>query len=260
MRKANWDNLKEEIDQKINNIDLPEHMNIEQLDNKIDQWYTIVKGSMEKHIPKKSSLTTQRPISSPELNHLQHRFNQLLRHARIHGFTNIQYHTYKTIQQKIKEECIKIRDNNYTKTLKRISDSHKDPQKFWGLVKRLKATQAPTNQYIIKDNNKLTESKEKEKAFRNIWQDIFRISREENALFDRENERMVENYLKNNKEILNTYDKSDLTRLQGTHHTDTLISQTEIQTTIKNLKNYTPGESQIGKQNNSKKSPSISSN
>lgn len=45
----------------------------------------------------------------------------------------------------------------------------------------------------------------------------------------------------------NTYDLSDTNRLQGNATIDTLISTTEIQSTIKSFKNDTPGEIPINK-------------
>lgn len=42
----------------------------------------------------------------------------------------------------------------------------------------MKASQIELNQYLIK-NIKLTENKDKELKFREIWQDIFKISQQE---------------------------------------------------------------------------------
>lgn len=111
----------------------------------------------------------------------------------------------------------------------------------------MKAPQSPTNQYLIKNNTELTEDKDKEETFREIWQNIFRITPQENAQYDIENQRMVEEYLRNHTNIYTSYQESDTTRLQGNNEIDTLITLTEIQTIIKHLKNDTPGETKINR-------------
>lgn len=102
-------------------------------------------------------------------------------------------------------------------------------------------------QYIIKNNIKLIENNEKEEAFRSIWENIFKITPEENAQYDHDNGRAVRDYLNNNQEILATYNSSDLSRLQGNQNIDELISLPEIQATIKSFTNDTPGETPINK-------------
>ena len=73
------------------------------------------------------------------------------------------------------------------------------------------------------------------------------ITPEENALFDKDNGRLVERYLQNNIESTAPYVTSDLTRLNGNQETNTLISINEIISAIKSLKNDTPGETMINR-------------
>lgn len=169
-----------------------------------------------------------------------------------------QYHTYKSIQAKVREECTKVRDNNHSKTLKTMTNSYRDPQKFWELIRKLKATQTPVKQYTIKNNIKLIENNEKEEAFRKIWENIFKIMPEENTQYDDDNKKTVRDFLNNHQEIFTTCDLSDLSRLQGNQNTDELIFISEIQTTIKSFKKqYSKGNSS-SKQINPKKSAHIS--
>ena len=56
-----------------------------------------------------------------------------------------------------------------------------------------------TPAYVYDQNGtKIAQAEEKLRRFKDIWVDIFRISKEENANFYVENERMVTNYLEEN--------------------------------------------------------------
>ncbi len=79
------------------------------------------------------------------------------------------------------------------------------------------------------------------------WQDIFKITQEENANYDRETEQEVEEYLNNNPGKVRTYEKSNINRLQGDDSIDTRITSREIYLTIKSFRNETPGETNIHK-------------
>lgn len=131
--------------------------------------------------------------------------------------------------------------------MKNVSQSYGDPKKFWKQIKRLKGSKAPASQHLIKNNIKLMENNEKEEAFREILQNVFKITQEENARYYIDTEREVVNFLSNNEFYLNTYDHSNLHRLQGEQQIDTLITYQKIEMTIKSFKNNTPGETKINK-------------
>lgn len=173
MWKADWSNVKKEIQGKMNEVQLDSHVDKSLIEKKLNQWYNIIEGIIN-NVPKKTKLTTHKPITSPTLRHLQHRFIQLHLQAQIVGWNIPSYYTYKTVQNKIKEESEKSRDNNYTKSLETLIQNYKQPQKVWQQIKKnLKATHSPQNQHLVKDNLKITGDKDKEKAFRGIWKTIF---------------------------------------------------------------------------------------
>lgn len=78
-------------------------------------------------------------------------------------------------------------------------------------------------------------------ALRTNWQGILRISQEENAGYDGENEGDVRSHLQDNQDKVTTFQHLDLNRLQGAEYIDTLFTHTEIRATIKSFKNSTPG-------------------
>lgn len=73
-----------------------------------------------------------------------------------------------------------------------LREDYKNPQKFWDNIRKLKGYSTSKNNHLIVNDNKLIHGKEKEGAHRNLWQNIFKITDEENDQYDQENEALVE--------------------------------------------------------------------
>lgn len=86
----------------------------------------------------------------------------------------------------------------------------------------------------------------KEETFREIWENVFRITPEENRQSDIEKERKVEKYNSQNIHNILSHTESNLNRLQGNNN-DTPITTDEINNAIKTVKTNTPRESRINK-------------
>lgn len=139
MWKADCDNFRNEVQGKMEGIQLEQHMEKSQLEENLNQWYTTIEEGLKNNVPKKTVHTINKPITSPTLRHLQHRFQQIHLKVQTIGWNIPLYHTYKTIQTKIKEESQKIRDQNYCKSLDTLIHNYK-PQKNWAQIKKIKAT------------------------------------------------------------------------------------------------------------------------
>lgn len=210
--------FKEKVNQDMDNITLEQYMDKVQIETKLNQWYSIIEENMKTNIPLKTKHTINKPITSPQLKHLQHCSKQIQINTQTYGWNMASYRTYKSIQTKIKEEIGKIKDNIHTESMRKLINNYKDPQKFWKQIKKLKSPQKHIKQHLIKNNIKLTEGSEKEEAFRKIWKNIFRITPEENLNYDLDHQRITEDYLSNNKDVYTPYNTSDSTRLQGNQH------------------------------------------
>lgn len=104
----------------------------------------------------------------------------------------------------------------------------KNIQNLWKTVRDLKGNKSQVNQYLIVNNIKINKDEDKEGAHRDILEDVFKISHQENAVFDREKEVEVERYIEVNQDKVNTYVRSDVNRLDGRNFIDSLITQVEI--------------------------------
>lgn len=91
------------------------------------------------------------------------------------------------------------------------------------------------------------EDREREEAYMKIWQNVFRVTQQENNQCDIETEREVEAFLNTNAHYINACEHSYLNRLQGENQIDSLITYQEIEITIKSFRNITPGETAINK-------------
>lgn len=95
-----------------------------------------------------------------------------------------------------------------------IETDHKDPNKFWKTIMRLLGGGDPVASYILDEQgNILYEEKEQERQFRRYWSHIYKINDEENRNFCGETERMVEDYLRENRINYSFYEAIHFSRL-----------------------------------------------
>ena len=102
--------------------------------------------------------------------------------------------------------------------------------------------------YIVNNaGEKLYTSEEKETEFRNIWQNVFRISPQENTLFDHQHGVRVTNFVNTYDYQIDTFEKSDLDRLDLNNYLIKPITNNDIKQIIKDFKHRAPGKSGINK-------------
>lgn len=165
----------------------------------------------------------------------------------IQGWSIQNYYKYRMLKVMLRNESERIKKENWTKLMETTAMKYEKPRDFWRLINRLKGNKTPTNQDLEVNNIKLINDKDKEAAHRAILQDVFKISPQENAEYDREKEEEVRRYLDAHQNKITPFERSNLNRLQGANQIDTLITQIEIKSVINSFKNNTPGETNINK-------------
>ena len=155
----------------------------------------------------------------------------------------------RNIQEQLKEESIRLDNEMWNNKIQQVNSLYKDPAKFWNNIKLLMGEKSIKNSYILNRNNmKLQEPKDKEREFRSIWSNVFRISDEENQNFDHNNEISVTDYLNEHLEQTQPYPFADLSRLHPNNYLTKPVTRYDIISTIKEFKtNKAPGESGINK-------------
>ena len=245
--RADWDKFNDKVEELINNIVITDNMTPVHIDTAIETWYNAIQTGMNISMPTIRRETTQKPISSPLLRYIQHQHQQLLQASQTHGWSLQNFLRYRMLKIMLKNETRNIKNDNWKSTLERTALKYNDPKAFWKKIKQLKGSKTQPNQYLQNNNMIITRDRDKEESFRLIWQDVFKISPQENVAYDGEKEAEVERYLVEHPDKITTFPRSDLSRLQGTNQIDSLITQTEIDNVIKRFKNNTPGETNINK-------------
>ena len=202
---------------------------------------------MKEFIPTRTYKTIQKPIYNERVRELQFWVKHLLENSIKTGWTYTKYITYKTIKQTIINECKEQNNKNWENKVKNLNTVYKDPQKFWQNLKQLKGNPTNHKTYIVHNNIKIYDEKGKERIFREIWENVFRISPTENLQFDQENERVVNNYINNNKLEILPYCQANPNNLNTDNYFTAEITIQNIKHIIQQIKNNTPGHTKINK-------------
>ena len=179
-------------------INTDPNMTQPQLNEAVTHWMEAVKTSMTKNTPVKKTKTTQKTIYNKTIKAIQWRAKKLVENSLTQGWDRIKYIEYRKLRQDLIDECKRQNDRNWTKTIQNLNILHKDPTQFWKNLKKLKGNQTITKPYLISNNIKIFKTEGKEQILRNIWENIFKISPEENQLYEDTVEDTVNNYLTNN--------------------------------------------------------------
>ena len=244
--KANWEQFEIEIENKMTDVIPPNNLTKVELDTQLDAWFEIIETSIRNFIPTKVTNIKLKPITSPLLKQLLHRFEGIKQQSLAAGWNRVHFTRYKIIQTLIQLECRRISSNNWKKCIMRAAAKYTDPKQFWNEIKKLSGSNI-SQLYLEIDNKKITEDSDIENAFSNIWSKVFMISPADNIHYDRQTERDIETYWTTHEHLRTTHNISDLTRLTGNNEIDTLITINEIKNTIKSIKSISPGESPINK-------------
>ena len=250
-KNADWDKFKSiidrEIDIELNNEPLEgEGINQEKIDNAIINWINIVKVAKEESVPKSKVNYYIHPKVSDYIKLLEQNYKQL---TSLNHWSREQLIQIRNIQEQLKEESKRLHTEMWNNKIRKVNSTYKDPAKFWRDIKVLMGGKGIKNSYILDANNtKIHEPKDKEKEFRSIWTNVFKITDEENQNFDQDNETMVTEYLNEHQQQIQPYPFADLSRLDPNNDLTKPVTTYDIISTIKEFKNNkAPGESGISK-------------
>ena len=212
----------------------------------MENWIGIIDDAAEETIPKTKITYHIHARESDYLKLLEYQYNQL---RNINGWTREQRELIRNIQEQLKEENLRLYREAWNNKIRKLNDIYNDPTRFWKETQKLMGSGTVKTPYI-KDNrgNKIYDSNEKERKFREIWENIFKISPEENLNFNIRNKRMVSNYLGQHEFEIEHYQFADTDRLNPDNFMTRPTTREEIKQIIKEFKNgKAPGISSINK-------------
>ena len=195
-KRTNWDNVKvklrEDMETKNNARNLKtQYRDVTKdiIDDEIESWMITIKSRIDEETPTTTLKYLPHPRESDLLKTLLMAYN-ILKH---NAGTTEQNEQIRMLQEEIKLENIRLYDECWERLIKKLDIDSRDPKKFWDQVRRLMGGEGngPLS-YVWGDNRgKLYDDESKLIRFRVVWQDIFKITEEENADYDTVHEKRI---------------------------------------------------------------------
>ena len=246
-QRADWDKLKTDISEKLNDPTITDNPTLEDIDSYIDDWYRTVKDSIDANIPSTSFKTLFTPSFSHTSRLLIIQFEALRNNSLRHGWTYESYRQYRRLQDRLQTSLQNDSKNNWTNLVTETAARHSKPETFWRKLKNLMGTSDNSPQYLLSpDNVKIFSDTDKELLHRQHWKDIF--TEDDDPTYDEDTDETVRLFLTNNIQRTFPYDYSDLSRLDNENSPLTSpITNDEINGIITYIKKTCPGQSGINK-------------
>ena len=228
--------------QRMNLIQNRRNIDKVTIDKEVKSWTEVVKKRIDEDTPQKANQYIPHPKDSDYLKLLQGLYIQI-KNNMLNQENRI---LRRNIQEAIKTENLRLFDENWNNIIKKTELHKKDPQKFWESMRRLMGEKANGPPAYAWNNNKekIYDEQEKLEIFKTTWENkIFQITAEENEEFDRDNERVVSEFLEENNYRTKPYDKANLNRLDNNNPLTRPITEFDIIKILRNFKNKAPRES-----------------
>ena len=243
-KKANWDKYKRIIESNTTLNDM-NNKSKDKIDSEVNEWMENITKAAEESISKNKITYNIHPTNSDYLKILINEYKQLMT---IPHWNREKLNTIHIIQNQIKEESVRLYEEKWSQKIKETQEKYRDPKVFWAQVRKMMGTNKVDTLYIVNNaGEKLYTNVEKETEFRNIWQNVFRISPQENTLFDHQHEVRVTNFVNTYDYQIDIFEKSDLDRLDLNNYLTKPITNDDIKQIIKDFKHRAPGKSGINK-------------
>lgn len=212
---------------------------LNEIEEEVEKWYTDVLEAKRLFIPKARYKTTAGPRADQDILNLQTMFSNIQNLAHTRGWTQELKDRYLQLRHELSEKWTIASQNAWENIIARTETHYNDPKKFWQDIKNLSGRKnyVPDTYVINERDEKVWTAREKEAVHRRYWNNIFRITEEENRAFDNEFEREITGLLDNQRELTQPSQTADFNVLEYDNPLTRRITPREIKTTIKSFKN-----------------------
>lgn len=247
LNKANWNIFQQTLDTEIQLTDLNQK-STQEIENNATNLFETIHKAMEAAIPKSTYKRVTQLNITPEIIRLQAEFQAIKLEATTNGWTVEKYVEYRRMRMEIREKCKDASNRKWEDNINNLINISKDSKEFWKKIKLLQGKNIQQANYM-KDVNGVKYYTEQEKCslMENVWKHVFRISEEEEATFDANHSRHIENHINVQQQRLRTYDTVDLNRLDTNNILTRKIEIEDVEKLIKKTKKKAPGQSKISK-------------
>lgn len=254
LKRANWDAYRLSIAEEMERIQQVDgiqqgQINEERINNRMERWEDAITTASRETIPQRTIQFNFHPKSSDYLNLLRIAYQQISAEILRNGLTPGTQAMVINIQNEIKQEYDRLQAESWNKLIESINNIERDDPKFWLHINRLRGSNKGVVPYLLDDHNqKITGAPEMLNLLRSKWQDVFRISPEEDIQFDQNNITEVDNFVAANRHRTLPFDAADLGRLDENCEFKKPITTARIKNIIRQFKQKAPGPSGITKQ------------
>lgn len=235
MNQANWLGFKYDVEQ-LRTYNL-HNKNIEDIDNELENLHDVITKAMKRNIPRTKYKTLTHSPATHEIRILQTQFNNLYKYNEINGPSVYTLQRIKQLQQQLQDIYRRNKNEEWNKMIDNINYSE-ESKTFWKHINQLEGKEKTKTPYV-KDThgNRIYDDDKKEKAFRNLWRQIFKISEEENENFDEEHENTIKEWMEDKINELTPNETVNLDRIPNAEK----ITERELLHCLRKFKEKTPG-------------------
>ena len=211
---------------------------LEEIDEEVEKLQTAITTAARRFIPMTRYKTVPHMQLTDYMRHLQARFTAVWGCIHNNIYAPYIYHNLREIQEAIRMEGIKQHQAIWDQIIAGL-DEEPDPQTFWKKINRMLGSTRKTTQFKDQNGVALNTPQEIEEAFRRQWSRVFRISDDENELFDQEHEENIRQQMEVDIWRTTPYHTADMTRLA--EHNVTPITVSELDHWLRHTKEKAPG-------------------
>ena len=241
-KKANWELFVEALNRNENNETDLQGKDLEEVDNELEKWTQTIIKSMEETVPKTKYSTMPHVRNTFKIRQLKYLYTNLLEYASIHGWSYYIRTRYKRLRIELQTEVnnqIKSENENFINNMDIVSG---DVKSFWFNFRKVTGVNHEKESFLLDGRGeRVDKDKDKEKLYREIWKEVFKISAQENLNFDANHENRIKNEMERIIDQITPHYQVDYSRLNHDNILIKPITLLELEETLKTVKEKAPG-------------------
>ena len=243
MKRADWDKYVREIDEQEWKV-LENDCVKEDVDESVEEILTRLRRAKSSCIPKIGRRAIPGPPISGAVKLTRFRLTNTVSEYDAGRATSAQV---SACQRELRELARREYVNRWNVVIQGLTEERKvNPGQFWKAIKRMQGGGRNNSVRKIKNENGrvLADDGEVCEAFTRRLERVCRISPEENDAFDEENERGVNEFLRENRQRVLPLERANIDALPG-HGTGARFSMADLKASIGSFKERAPGKSGV---------------
>jgi hypothetical protein len=211
LKKADWIKYRQEL--RTRPLPIPDRNTTVDLERLAVNWTENIKTASDISIPTVRYRTIPHVKTNHAIRLLQIEYSALMTDFEEHGTDYDKYRRLIELRRELQTTYKELQTESWNELIDRL-DIELDSKTFWTSIKKLQGNESKLKASHLTDHqgNKIEKDQEKEAIFRRYWENVFRISEEENRTFDAANDVLVKNATDAISNQITPYELSDLNR------------------------------------------------